>query len=190
MRTPDRRRLTSPLNARKSRGPITPEGKARSAAGHNLRHGLLARNIVLDEESAPRFAALAQQFQTQLQPRDLVEHNLVESLTHIRWRQFRVWNAERTTISEEMHKQAPALLDTTRTIRAAYAFRTLAEKSHTLDLIGRYDGRLERQFTRTLNHYLQLRARETVNLLFDPNSTDPTSTNQDTSAPETPPKPS
>ncbi len=168
----DRRLFTSPLNARKSRGPTTPEGKARSAAGNNLRHGLLAHNIVLDEESTARFATHAARFQHQLEPRDFVEHTLVESLITIRWRQLRVWNAEKVTLSEEMRNQAAGLPSIPKSVRAAFAFRSLAEKSRSLELIGRFEARFERQFTRTLNRYLQLRARETVNSLFDPNSSD------------------
>ena len=175
----DRRTITSPANARKSRGPITPAGKARSAV-NNLRHGLLARNVVLDEESTARFATHAAHFQRQLEPRDFVEHTLVESLITIRWRQLRVWNAETATISEEMRNQAAGLPSIPKSVRAAFAFRALAEKSRSLELIGRFEARFERQFTRTLNRYLQLRARETVNSLFDPNSDPETPSKQNT----------
>ena len=46
-------------NGAKSQGPRTPEGKRR--AGKNaIRHGLLARTILLKDESIHRFNALCE----------------------------------------------------------------------------------------------------------------------------------
>ena len=160
----DRRSLTSPINGRKSTGPKTPEGKAAS-----IRQGILARNIVLDDESSERFNALASEFHQHLQPRDFVESTLVDTLVVARWRQIRLWSMEKASLSHEMRKQAPGLTAESKPTRAALAFRTLSDQSRSLDLISRYDARYEHQFTRTLQHYVTLRSRASVNLPFEPN---------------------
>ena len=102
----DRRSLTSPINGRKSTGPKTTEGKAISA-NNNLRHGILARNIVLDDESSERFNALANEFHQQLQPRDFVESTLVDTLVVARWRQIRLRSMEKASLSHEMRNKPP-----------------------------------------------------------------------------------
>ena len=163
----DRRSLTSPVNGRKSTGPKTTEGKAISA-NNNFRHGILARNIVLDDESSERFNALANEFHQQLQPRDFVESTLVDTLVVARWRQIRLRSMEKASLSHEMRKQAPGLTTESKPTRAALAFRALSDQSRSLDLISRYDARYEHQFTGTLQRYLTLRTRASVNLPFEP----------------------
>jgi len=60
-----RREIANRLNAQKSTGPRTPEGKARS--GRNaLKHGLLAAAVVLPPE------LLKQKYQTSPIPRNLM----------------------------------------------------------------------------------------------------------------------
>jgi len=44
----------SRANGAKSRGPVTPEGKAR-ACRNNTRHGLLSRDMMLTTESTEAF---------------------------------------------------------------------------------------------------------------------------------------
>ena len=67
-----RRILASRENGRRSRGPVTAAGK-ESSSQNALRHGLLARCVVLESESGEGFAALLQQHLDRLQPADGVE---------------------------------------------------------------------------------------------------------------------
>jgi len=72
-------------NGAQSHGPITPEGKAKSAL-NSLRHGLTAKAVVLGDESQEAYDALLAAYTDRFQPADQVELDLVESMTLSRWR--------------------------------------------------------------------------------------------------------
>lgn len=75
-------------NGARSRGPVTPEGRAASLAGlgRRSRHGLLARAVVLPGESPARFAELCDQLFVAHRPQSLTEHLMVEHLAAAAWR--------------------------------------------------------------------------------------------------------
>ncbi|MGB7723408.1 MAG: hypothetical protein WBL65_26150, partial [Bryobacteraceae bacterium] len=64
-----RRINSSRANGACSRGPITPEGKERSST-NALRHGLLAKCVVLENESSECFDELVTQHQERFAPAD------------------------------------------------------------------------------------------------------------------------
>jgi hypothetical protein len=75
---------TARINGAKSHGPVTPEGKARSAA-NSRRHGLTA-SVLLDGESDEHFQLLLADFMDHFQPQTGVETDLVEVMAIARWR--------------------------------------------------------------------------------------------------------
>jgi hypothetical protein len=86
---PDRAEIAR-RNGALSRGPVTPEGKARSAI-NATRHGLCARTMVLnDGEAAADLADLRAAFLARWQPLDVAEAHLVEELVFAAWRQVRL----------------------------------------------------------------------------------------------------
>lgn len=113
----------SRANGARSRGPVTPEGKARSSR-NSTRHGLLARAILLEGESRDRFNDLVQLLNDALNPESAIEHLLVGKLAASHWRQIRIWNLEKEGAQG----------------------------------LGDHEMRLDRQFFRTLDRYLKLRA--------------------------------
>ena len=157
----DRRSLTSAINGRKSRGPITPEGKA-IATGNNVRHGMLARAVVLDDESTERFTALARELHQEFQPRSVVERALVDTMAIARWRQVRLWAMEKANLDHEIRRQQAETRSENDPTRAALAFRALSDNSNSLELIHRYETRCDRQFTRAVQRLLDLRARRRI----------------------------
>jgi len=62
-------------NGSLSRGPKTPEGKARSSR-NATRHGLLAKCVLLPHESRENFEVLLNQYMERFGPLDAVEEGL------------------------------------------------------------------------------------------------------------------
>jgi hypothetical protein len=73
------------INAQKSTGPRTPEGKEK--ASHNaLKHGLLAKDVVVMGEDIDDFALFRDELRAELAPVGLVEARLVERIAGLMWR--------------------------------------------------------------------------------------------------------
>ena len=83
--TSERQIAANRANALHSTGPKTPEGKA--AVRHNaMRHGLLARDVVLPEEDLDAFEDLLNQVRAELSPVGRIEELLVDRIVNIMWR--------------------------------------------------------------------------------------------------------
>src|SRR5579883_1380923 len=147
-----RRIRASQRNGRKSRGPKTPEGKARSSR-NALRHGLLARCCVLESESRELFDDLFQQFFNRFQPVDEVEAALVEEMIAATWRLRRCWALETRSLDNEISAQIEG--DQLDRIAAGLA---KAAESHPLHTTQRYESRLQLMYQRAFKNFLRLRA--------------------------------
>lgn len=81
-------------NAQHSTGPRSPDGKA-SAAQNAMTHGLLSAALVLlTDESADEFAALAARVTSELAPASDLERELVSRIVGILWRLRRLARVE------------------------------------------------------------------------------------------------
>ena len=146
-----RRIKASRANGARSRGPFTPEGKARSAA-NAVRHGLLAKNVVLGLESNDLFQAMLAEYIARFAPADDVELALVEEMTVAVWRGRRCWGLE-TCLVDQAADQSPAQ-DAAHGLTAAYS--ALAG-GPTLPLVHRYEARVNKMYQRALTNLLLLR---------------------------------
>ena len=125
-------------NGALSQGPITPEGKARSAL-NATRHGLCARTLVLrDAEEQADLAALRAAMLARHQPLDAAEAHWVEELVFVAWRQRRLWALEDAVLA-----------------RAADALP--APNLPSLATLIRYRGRLDRDARRAIEELAALR---------------------------------
>src|SRR5664280_1741260 len=88
-----RRINSSRANGARSRGPITPEGKEHSST-NALRHGLLAKCLVLQNESNDCFDDLLTQHLQRFAPADGVEYAMIEEMVAANWRMRRAWAIE------------------------------------------------------------------------------------------------
>ena len=147
-------------NGAKSRGPITPQGKLASAQS-NLKHGLFADAVTIDGECTEAFTALQTSLFERLQPEGPIELALVENMVMCRWRQMRLWVMEKSALNHEMRKQSAAnqaaFNQEDKPTRAALAYRALTDETHSLDNLSRYETRFDRQFSRALQRFNELR---------------------------------
>jgi hypothetical protein len=165
------------INGAKSRGPVTPEGKARSAR-NGITHGLTAQAIVLINESRPLFEALHQAVIERFQPQDGQESLLVEAIATAQWRIRRCWGLETAIFDAEMDDMQPALdaefpnLD--EPTRLARAYKRLIQSGDPIYRLSRYEAHLTRQFQAAVRALEELRARHPPAPPEPPCQTEPT----------------
>src|SRR5205807_1702305 len=105
-----------------STGPNTPEGKA--AVRHNaLRHGLLARDVVLPEEDLDAFEDLRNRVRAELSPVGPIEELLANRVVNTMWRlerltraetalfDWRVWELKVSKLADQVHSHESTLVD-------------------------------------------------------------------------------
>jgi len=181
-------RVAARANGAKSQGPITPEGKARSAI-NSLRHGLLASCLVLRTESEPEFLAILNGYLDEYQPEGQTENRLIEEIAAAQWLQERCWALSSSLIDITMDRMEQEIAAEFREIdnatRTALAFVQQADQSAGLALLHRYAARHSREWHRAIDKLraIQKERREAANspLKELPNEPDPTpapSTNQ------------
>ncbi|MEQ1715388.1 MAG: hypothetical protein ABL907_05300 [Hyphomicrobium sp.] len=77
------------LNAMRSTGPATPEGKAASRR-NALKHGLTAKDVVIEGEDPELFVAYRQGLLHELAPLGAIEQHLADLVIFDLWRLLRV----------------------------------------------------------------------------------------------------
>lgn len=126
----DKQLAANRRNARRSTGPKTPTGKARSSR-NALKHGLLAKDVVLADgplaESLADFHDLLADFHRQLKPQGPVQKTIVERLAVSYWRLLRAQRyevrAQRAAVGGALPPDAdpPAIEKLTRQLQEAQA---------------------------------------------------------------------
>jgi hypothetical protein len=145
------RRINASIeNGRRSQGPVTAQGKLRSSQ-NAIRHGLLAKAILLDTESADNFQQLHDQFTRRFQPADDVEVAIVEDLVACMWRRRRACAIETHALKTAGHD-----IDSFQIDKITEGFKNLAAGSF-LPLLFRYQTQLDREYHRALKNLQLLR---------------------------------
>jgi len=85
----DKQLAANRLNAQKSRGPRTPEGKAH-VSKNARKHGLTGRDIVLPNERAEDYDSFREGLLTDLAPSGPLEEMLSDRIVSVAWRLRRV----------------------------------------------------------------------------------------------------
>src|SRR5271163_2233078 len=87
------------LNALKSTGPRTPEGKA-AVCLNSLRHGLRARTVLLPGENRQDFHQLCDDLETEWQPKTRTEQFYLEQMAVSQWKLARMEVGEANIFAE------------------------------------------------------------------------------------------
>jgi hypothetical protein len=146
-------------NGSKSRGPITPEGKAKSSQNAH-KHGLCAKFETLPHENQPLFNQLLASFEDTYRPATELESDLVRTLAITRWRLRRIPDLETAILANELALAEEEIEERFAEIddasRLGYAFTKLADSSGALTLLLRYETSLTRAYDRTLKQLADL----------------------------------
>jgi len=149
-------------NGAKSRGPATPEGRAKSSR-NSLRHGFSAKSVLLPAESHEQFQLLLDAHIQQFHPANPVEMDLVEAMAVARWRLRRIWAIETSLFAHELQRRAEDMdeefTDMTPDDRLAWVFQRVADNNQSLSLLARYEGNLNRAFDRAFKQLNLLKSR-------------------------------
>src|SRR5918993_3579531 len=160
-----RQQNASRQNGARSIGPITGDGKARSAQ-NAVKHGLTGTAVVLPDESQEKYDALKASLAKTYCVETPAEWSLLEEMAACRWRLNRIEILETAILTQafqslwsETHDQEGADRDSTMT----WAFADVAENSKGFRMLDRHQRTLWRSYDRSLQelqNMQQLRAAE------------------------------
>lgn len=143
-------------NGAKSNGPITPEGKARSAK-NSLKHGLSGQTVVIPGESQEEFDILYADLVAHYRPSGEMETDLVFEIASSRWRLRRVQQMESDFYTTAIRVKQEALgPESTVEEARAQVFYELAMNPKPLNLFHRHSTRLRRSYEKALKELHQL----------------------------------
>ena len=150
-------------NAENSTGPKTPEGK-EIASRNAIRHGLLARDLVLEGESREEFDVFAQGLMAHLGPVGHVETMLAEQVVAGAWRSRRVLRVEWELVWQDQHLfitrlgRDPTAEDTGEAATPAGMMAERMVRDDTYEKFRRYETSIERGLYRALHEFQRLQA--------------------------------
>ena len=151
---------SSRLNGAKSRGPVTPEGRAISSL-NAASHGLTAKTLILRNENEAHFLEIMNAYFDYFQPSNQIEVDLISEMVAARWRLRRVWRYETAILDIEMDAQAPDFEKRFATydedMRGGLAFATQVDKSNGLATALRFDIHLSRTYRKSLDEFRLVR---------------------------------
>ena len=155
-----RRIESSRANGAKSRGPVTPEGKAK-VSQNAVKHGYLAAMVTLSPDEEDIFREIHQAYILRFEPRDQVEHDLVEQIVWANWKMRKIWMNETSVIGLQValdrDKVGMEWLTPNQQDREALATVECLKDSKALELFSRYSRTLAGQAERATKLLLELK---------------------------------
>ena len=153
-------------NAKKSTGPRTEEGKARSSQ-NGLKHGLLARDAVMADEDPAEYDRQLQQLEENIFPKNVLEFELVRQIADAQWRLRRITRIEAGLVSHQhaytngdTRKWAPETILPGRDGENQLLGKSMQDSTQALANLARYQTHMSRNQLRALNMIRVLRADE------------------------------
>lgn len=151
----DLRSSSSANNGTNSQGPVTAEGKARSARNAE-KHGIYSHNIVLRSESTPAYEDLCVRYYQHFAPQSPIEADLVDQLIAATWKLRRFSSLETAALDHALSTSTDTVKQTYATVdeetRTYLAYDQLAQSNGTFATLNRAQAAQVRQFDRALRH--------------------------------------
>ena len=162
----DAQRKANRQNAKKSTGPRTEEGKARSSQ-NGLKHGLLARDAVMADEDPAEYDRQLQQLEENIFPKNALEFELVRQIADAQWRLRRLSRLEAgfctdtyVRTSRSTRKSYPEAVLPDRDGENQLLGKSISDRTQALANLARYHTHMSRNQMRALNMIRVLRADE------------------------------
>jgi hypothetical protein len=148
------------LNALKSTGPKSEEGKLRSSQ-NALKHGLCSPSL-LPTESSSSYENFSAEMLAELQPLGPIETDLAQRITHLTWRLRRLPAAEAELFHQlDLRHQGDEPL--TPAQHLAIAFATQDDKTNPFLRLQRYERHLQRSLELAIRQLAALQHRRRAN---------------------------
>ena len=146
-------------NAKKSTGPRTPQGKTISSR-NSLVHGMTSGKFLPPDADPQEFFQLLDQFRNRFQPFDEVEDALVERLVaaEFKMRSVRYLDAGLFHYQAETNPMPDQFNKAGRSNPLAWAFHGDSAYYNSFSKLMRYEGFLQREFSRALRDLSMLQA--------------------------------
>ena len=146
------------LNAEKSHGPTSPQGRARSSI-NALRHGLTARVVVLPSEDMDAYRAFSKEIVDSLDPQTPVERQFAHTVADNQWRINRIRSIEDGMLGMGHFEDAGNFdADNPEIHSAMTAARAFREDSKAFVNLSIYEQRLHRSMKEALRQLKELQA--------------------------------
>jgi hypothetical protein len=141
-------------NSKKSTGPRTPEGKARSSM-NNLRDGFRSQSVLLPGDDPAEYHALLAELLAHFATRDLTQQRAVREMADAEWRLRRTRcqiEARYWAEFENIRTQFPDLSTSALDLKT---FDTLHQPGSSYPRFLTYEAKSERQYDRAYRHWVQ-----------------------------------
>ncbi|MFZ0592452.1 MAG: hypothetical protein WAM39_18485 [Bryobacteraceae bacterium] len=149
-------------NAKRSKGPTSPDGKKRSSL-NATRHGILSQVIHLPEEELKSYDQFTARYVADLQPVGAPELELANACADLQFRLHRLAAAEHNLFSIGHSEHGDEWETGHPESHTAFAFaETMRRSKDPLNTLSTYESRLSRRFLQTLKrlHEMQAERRE------------------------------
>ncbi|MBS1826430.1 MAG: hypothetical protein JST93_14020 [Acidobacteria bacterium] len=145
-------------NGAQSHGPVTDEGKARSARNAR-KHGLFGNIILHTSEESDAYNELLEAYIEEYKPATIQENRCVREMVNAEWR----LNAVRTRMALlEITFANEAAPDSTPEQACATAFHRMASTGQTLSLALRYERHFQRQYEKAFHDLTEARRKSAL----------------------------
>ena len=180
----------SRINGAGSRGPVTPEGKAR-VSQNGAKHGIYSQLVVLHNEDHSMYMESRDRHLAEWGPSTESEHNLVIDIVDARWRLRRFSTLETAALDFEVERMRPEMEQTFSEIdegtRTVLAFNTLLVSNRTFEVLQTAIRAQHRIIERATNQLIRLaRLRELLQPQSAPVPTEVASEKPATVGPQSP----